>query len=467
MAQSLSGQLAAPLQSYAPVTDPALEDADAEVGRCPSRRSRGVARAAAAATLLLGAAATATAAVGGRAHAGGAAGIWAGAKELVTPLASLRGALEQAWVAPSGQCGAAEEGVAYIYQHCYHVQDIEDENACCARCQATPTCMAWTWVLESGLMSSSSQTECYLKGGQFVTRRMQLMDGSPLPVRLISGNATDRNPEGTMSSNVFNYQVVHSGGLPALNCPQGNSLPGVWPVSGHAGVTVSVLTYNLGWWSLFDQARPSEFHIFRKTPGNGATKLLGANGANFDLMAFQECIDINWMLQMSGLASDFVGRQGPEEICFAIRKSTWNVLGDGFTYVAEDQQSQYWRRRGAQWVRLQHKGSNRNLLFVNHHGALPLNTGGACPGLGTAHNLIDLINAHAAPGDAIILVGDFNSGQNSPTIQGLSGILTKAISGTSFGGVDNIFSNLGQPTGSALLGTGGSDHGAVMASFAM
>lgn len=100
---------------------------------------------------------------------------------------------------------------------------------------------------------------------------------------------------------------------------------------------------------------------------------------------------------------------------------------------------------------------------MNHHGPLPVGSGGSCGGYTTARNLLMVMKKHSQVGDILILVGDFNSGVGSGTIGELSNHLTHAMHGSSFGGVDNFFTNI-KGENVVLkkhLGKGGSDHEAL------
>jgi len=72
---------------------------------------------------------------------------------------------------------------------------------------------------------------------------------------------------------------------------------------------------------------------------------------------------------------------------------------------------------------------------------------------------------NAQVGDALVLVGDFNANAASRTLQSLWPHLTHVYNSKSFGGVDNIFSNIGHDAVSQTmdLGSGGSDHHAISA----
>merc|ERR1712083_436168 len=114
-------------------------------------------------------------------------------------------------------------------------------------------------------------------------------------------------------------------------------------------------------------------------------------------------------------------------------------------------------------MRLQHVASGKVLLFLNHHGPTPVNSGGLCGGSSTAFKLLKLIAATAQQGDAIVMVGDFNADDSCQTIRRLQ----ERLNGANKHGLDNIFSNM---PASAIqsadnLGSGGSDHDALSVVF--
>lgn len=223
---------------------------------------------------------------------------------------------------------------------------------------------------------------------------------------------------------------------------------------------VRALTYNLFWWNLFGQRG-----------GNGGSA--GKNIAQahsiepFDVMGFQECEDVKRVLRDAGLSDEYDTMDGGHAISMAWRKSQWKLLASGAEDVNEDQRAQYYGRRAAEWARLQHLQTGKTLFFVNHHGPLPVNSGGACTGASTAYNILRIMGNNAVRGDLILLTGDFNQAPGSETISTLEGYMNRAFTGSSFGGVDNFFSNCG---GNAVVSTqnlGGaeSDHDAITITF--
>lgn len=233
----------------------------------------------------------------------------------------------------------------------------------------------------------------------------------------------------------------------------------LWAPSGGSSPTaVKVLSYNLFWWSLFKN---------RKGNDNSAGKLiLSAMGTQpFDFMGFQECENIAQVLTPVGLAEDYGMFGGGHAICMAYRKASWTLLEHGQQDVAEDMPTRYYGSRATQWMRVKHVVTGATAMFLNHHGPLSVNSGGVCGGSATAANLMNVMATHGKQGDLLILVGDFNANAASLTIQGLWPHLTHVFNGDSFGGVDNIFSNLPSSgvAQTADLGSGGSDHTAIAA----
>jgi len=251
---------------------------------------------------------------------------------------------------------------------------------------------------------------------------------------------------------------------------QGPPLQGrLWPSSGAGDgplLHVKVLTWNLNWW-----------HLFGVLDGNNgsAGKLIAGprHEEPYDFMGFQECQDSERVLYDAGVLGRFhalIMHEGDVALCTAYRASAWTLIAHGHGLVAEDMQEEYFGRRGALWMRLRSRlaADRRTVFFLNHHGPLPRNSGGICGGRATVHNLLRLITTHAHPGDAVLVVGDFNADINSETVQEMGRHLYSVFSGQSFGGVDHIFSNDGRaPAAVHNLGSGGSDHDALSATVTL
>lgn len=231
------------------------------------------------------------------------------------------------------------------------------------------------------------------------------------------------------------------------------------PEPGTAPTDIKVLSYNLFWW-----------HLFQVQGGNNhsAGKLILANmDQPFDAMGFQECEDPKQVLEPVGLLGRYEVIWGPHATCMAYDTKAWKMLANGRGEVGEDIPMRYYGKRGTQWMRLANLETGAKLFFINHHGPLSINSGGICGGKATAYNLLQMVARHSVPGDAVVLVGDFNSNAGSLTIQHLWRHLVHVFVGPSFGGVDNIFSNLGMEavTETKVLGSGGSDHSAISATL--
>jgi len=246
--------------------------------------------------------------------------------------------------------------------------------------------------------------------------------------------------------------ICQDGPLPPLCRPK--------EVAGHVQ-RVRVLTFNLKWWATFGRLYKQQQPL-----GNAITyRLRQWNAAfPFDVLGFQECADGEWLLAQAGLATEYQIFRA-RQCCMAYRKTAWRMLSNGAGYVATDVQ---YGLRPAQWLRLQHKQTRRVLFFVNHHGPMPVGSGGVCGGKSSAYQILKLISLRARCGDALVLVGDFNMGPSSPTITRLKQRLH--ISGHAYGQrIDHIFSNL--PHSAVLktqnLGSFGSDHDALSATFQM
>jgi len=221
---------------------------------------------------------------------------------------------------------------------------------------------------------------------------------------------------------------------------------------------IKVLSYNLFWWSLY---------IKRGGNGNSAGNLIRASMEDgpYDVMGFQECGDPWRVLSPVGLLEQYNVLKGKYGTCLAYRKGEWKILAHGSKEVAEDVPKNYFGKREASWMRLQHKRTGRMLFVVNHHGPLSINSGGICGGQATAHNLIRIMTDNAKSGDAIILTGDFNANAASMTLRTLNTYLKQVFNGDVFGGIDNILSNIegSDIVSTKTLGTGGSDHNAINA----
>jgi endonuclease/exonuclease/phosphatase family metal-dependent hydrolase len=248
--------------------------------------------------------------------------------------------------------------------------------------------------------------------------------------------------------------------------PRAWRAPELWPYIGEevaedtAPVSVKVLTYNLYWWHLFG--------VQHGDMGSAGKLIANASAEDpFDLMGFQECENPEWVLSDAGLKDKYEFFYiHSRSTCVAFRSSAWTLLERGHEDVAEDGdwiRNLNFGRRAAAWLRLRHTASGRIIFFMNHHGPLPINTGGLCGGSATAFNLLQIIANNAHKDDAVIVVGDFNADPTSMTVQGMATQLTRVYNGTKFSGVDNFLTNVNERdvTHRFNYGGGGSDHDAL------
>lgn len=217
-------------------------------------------------------------------------------------------------------------------------------------------------------------------------------------------------------------------------------------------VEVKVLTYNLFWWNLFG---------VRGGNGGSAGRLIADNGL-FDIMGFQECDDVWRVLGDAGIASSYSVLPGSHALAVAYRTAAWEELSSGVEDVAEDRPEQYYGRRAAQWGRLRHRASGKVVFFLNHHGPLPVNTGGVCGGEATAYNILRTARENSQDDDVKIVLGDLNNDAGSVMQRTLQGRMTRV----SDDWVDAIFTSCeGSLVSQRNLGNGGSDHNALEAVF--
>jgi len=208
------------------------------------------------------------------------------------------------------------------------------------------------------------------------------------------------------------------------------------------------MSYNLKWWDLFDR---------RGGNGGSAGRLIARNGP-FDIMGFQECDDVGRVLRDAGLTNSHRALNGGHATAIAYRTAAWEEVASGRENVAEDRPEQHFGRRGAGWARLRHRATGKVVFVMNHHGPLPVNTGGICGPEATAYNLLRLAGRRAAAGDVKLLLGDLNADRSSATQRALGRHLHRVAHNW----VDAIFASC-EGAGSRNLGRGGSDHNAIEA----
>lgn len=225
--------------------------------------------------------------------------------------------------------------------------------------------------------------------------------------------------------------------------------------------TLKVLTYNLFWWNLMERRRGENGRAGRKIAATNAPEA-------YDFMGFQESKDVDRIMRdarRNGLPDEYETLSLVWEdraLGMAYRSTVWTLLDDGHEDVGEDRRDQYYGRRAVLWGRFKHT-SGLTAFFINHHGPLPVSAGGSCAGAATAYNIMRVIAQNSKPGDAVVLVGDFNAQKHSSRVKALDAYMNRVYTGTSFDGVDHVYSNCG---GEAVLkkenlGTGGSDHDAL------
>merc|ERR1712154_585602 len=161
---------------------------------------------------------------------------------------------------------------------------------------------------------------------------------------------------------------------------------------------------------------------------------------------------------MGGLQDSHEPLPGGHALAIAFRKSSWSKLDSNSAVVAEDRHDQYYGERIVNWARLRHRKSGKVVFFVNHHGPLPVNSGGKYGGEATARNILRVVDEHSHNSDMKILVGDFNADKNSATQKALKRRFTRVFHFW----VDAIFASEGGYN-SRRLGKGGSDHEAIEA----
>lgn len=238
--------------------------------------------------------------------------------------------------------------------------------------------------------------------------------------------------------------------------------PGVWQYAPSGlPLPVKIMSYNAEWW-----------HVIEQMGGNGNSigqTIVNAEAPEpIDVIGMQEFYD-PWFgfarpgFDAGALLTEYQWMRGevgsPVGQIIGYRKSVWSLINRGQKYVAKDLKGEWdYGERSVFWVRLYHLQTGKTMLVANHHGPLPVNTGGVCGGPTTASNILAAIAEGAQPGDAIVVVGDFNADGSSQTYAGLSRYLHR-----NFEGLDNIWTNL--PEGSMnqpmQVGGGGSDHQAV------
>jgi len=191
---------------------------------------------------------------------------------------------------------------------------------------------------------------------------------------------------------------------------------------------IKVLSYNLEWHSQHDGL-------------NNIVKTINANG-HFDLLGMQECENIGEFINRVGTDQgthydSFQVTPGPGskptkpnqgDICLAWNTAVFSKIQQGQAPVGIDG----WATRMMQWVYLNIKGTNRNVMFANTHG--PVNQ---CIGQYEAWSSVAdayIKNSKGNPlfkkGDHLFFTGDFNCGgtpiaKKDPSGHGMDDIIKK------------------------------------------
>jgi len=360
-------------------------------------------------------------------------------------------------------CGPLDRGKLYRGNSTWneHLDHIKDPHTCREKCRHIAACRVWTWVKDAGLIGPDGPSRCLLMGGtpEHRVEKAGAVSGECRHTAHV-GNASSRGVHGNRLRKGHPGQKADLRAPPTSegwhpSCATGK-LPEL-PEPGHGGpaLDVKVLTYNLYWWNLFD--------IENDLGGKPFRLISGSMDPPYDVMGFQECEDPHYVLRKAGLEDHYHAIKGEMAICMAFRRDRWSMLTSGQLNVAEDRKDQYFGQRAAQFIRLHHTATGRTVFFMNHHGPLPVDSGGRCGGAATAFNIMEFIARNARPKDAIILVGDFNADGKSATVQQLKRRLEELFRGSVDGGIDHVFGNL--PVSSVVkavnLGNGGSDHDAL------
>lgn len=195
------------------------------------------------------------------------------------------------------------------------------------------------------------------------------------------------------------------------------------------------------------------------------------HASDADLVLFQEVDDPSSKLHgLSGYQT--AGGGGWSGMGFAWKESSFSHIdGPWKDYVGEDRDNcccNVWKwNNGKCWtryvvsIRLKHS-SGQEVLVANHHGLLPINTGGKTGHATAAQNINNAVNRRMGSTELVIFAGDMNN------VPGRSDMLnrldndygyTHHYHGKTYGGVDAFYSKGFQMVGAGSnLGSCGSDH---------
>jgi hypothetical protein len=217
--------------------------------------------------------------------------------------------------------------------------------------------------------------------------------------------------------------------------------------------TIIVVSFNLFWWNLFGQRNGGNFsNVFKQ------------NGP-YDLMGFQECDDINRVLNDSGYGcfegyGNFAVKQAWNPIRF-------NFISKGGRQISLDKNKPEGHgKRYGYWVRMKDDTSDNIIFHANLHGPLDVNTGGKNGGKQFSSDIITFIEENSKPTDTIFLTGDFNNDDNSEAIRELKKTYTLVASDW----MDHIFTNgvgINSNTEIKIIRNSGSDHNGLRVKFTL
>jgi len=230
--------------------------------------------------------------------------------------------------------------------------------------------------------------------------------------------------------------------------------------------------------------RVMTFNVQRPNGGAAKTSPSCVHDAGADLILFQEAggsSSIEQELHGLGGYDTLGGGSDWSAMGFAWQRSVFGYVdGPWKHWVGEDEDNcccNVWSWNGGKcWSRyivsvmLEHLESGAQVLVVNYHGVLPINSAGKTGHDEIAKNIHDAIALRRTLGSSIILAGDFNSvpGQ-SKTLEILSASYGYNLHyhGQAHGGVDCFYSKGFKMDGPGRnLGSCSSDHDALVITLA-
>lgn len=188
---------------------------------------------------------------------------------------------------------------------------------------------------------------------------------------------------------------------------------------------IKVLSYNLEW---------------HKTHGDQRiVNTINANGP-FDLLGMQECENVGAFINQVGTdkgihydsyqvtpgPGTYHNKPNQGDICLAWNTAVFSKISQGQAGIGGDS----WATRMMQWVYLNIKGTNKNVLFANTHGPVSQCIGNFEEWSTVADNYIKHSKGQMKPGDHLFFTGDFNCGatplaKKDPSGHGIDDITKK------------------------------------------